>query len=70
MKIIEKEYNAITKEEIIVERDETREEEKFRLAEEKRIAELTSKLKENEIAKAKLLEKLGITEDEAKLLLS
>lgn len=63
-----KEINATTGEEIV--RDATEAEiEQSRLdaLESKRIADLIA---EREAAKSALLEKLGITEDEAKLLLS
>ena len=70
MKIIEKEFNALTGEETIVERDATAAE----IAEVQRLeieaAERAAKEAEAAVAKAALLEKLGITEDEAKLLLS
>jgi hypothetical protein len=68
MKIIEKEFNVETGEEIITERDATPEE----IAETQRLeteaAELAAKQAEAAAAKAALLEKLGITEDEARLL--
>lgn len=63
-----KEVNAATGEEIV--RDATGEEieqSKLDALESKRIADLIA---EREAAKAALLEKLGITEEEAKLLLS
>jgi hypothetical protein len=70
MKIIEKEFNALTGEETITERDETAAEKKSR---EKLLAEFEAQQAQAEIkeqAKAALLDRLGITEDEAKLLLS
>ena len=69
MKIVERVHNLETNEIIDIERDATSEE----LAEVNRAkAELESVLeaqKKAAIAKAALLEKLGITEEEAKLLL-
>ena len=70
MKITEKEFNVQTGIETITERDETAAETKARLA---KIAEHQARQAEaeaNAIAKAALLDRLGITEDEAKLLLS
>jgi hypothetical protein len=70
MKIIERTFDSITGETTDFERDYTPEE----LAEfEKTQAEIAKRLakqQEAAAAKAALLEKLGITEDEAKLLLS
>lgn len=69
MKIIEKEFNALTGEETITERDETAAEKKTR---EKREADL---IKAEADAKAKaeqkeaIAERLGLTLDELKLLL-
>lgn len=68
--IKEKIINAITGEETIIEREETPEEKSDRLNAEKAIAELQAKEQATTIAKAAILEKLGITEDEAKALLS
>lgn len=68
--IKEKIINAITGEETIIEREETSEEKSDRLNAEKAIAELQAKEEATAIAKAAILEKLGITEDEAKALLS
>jgi hypothetical protein len=74
MKIIEKEFNALTGEETITERDETAAEKKAR---EKIIAdnlvfraEAEANAQAKATAKAALLEQLGITEEQAKLLLS
>lgn len=66
MKIVEKIFDIQTGEETIVERDETVEEQKRREKFEKEAAELAEKAKE----RTALLEKLGISEDEARLLLS
>jgi hypothetical protein len=70
MKIIEKEFNALTGEETITEREETATEKKER---EELQAEIAIKLQEAEAkaaAKSALLDKLGITAEEAVLLLS
>jgi hypothetical protein len=70
MKIIEKEFNALTGEETITERDETAAEKKSR---EKLLAEFEAQQAEAEVkatAKTALLAQLGITEEQAKLLLS
>jgi hypothetical protein len=70
MKITEKDFNAITGEETITERDETAAETKARLDYEKQIAEAQTATETKTNEKAALLSKLGITEDEARLLLS
>ena len=70
MKKIEKIVDAITGKETFVERDETTEEKKYRLALEKLGAEQQAEAEAKAQAKAELLERLGITEDEAKLLLA
>jgi hypothetical protein len=70
MKITEKEFNVITGEETITERDETAAEKKAREA---FIAKQAAELAEAQAratAKADLLAKLGITAEEAALLLS
>jgi ribosome-associated toxin RatA of RatAB toxin-antitoxin module len=70
VKIIEKEFNVITGQETISERDETAAEIKERLKYEEEMA-ITKELSQtNATKKAALLAKLGITDDEAKLLLS
>ena len=69
MKIIEKIYNAETGEETIIEREETKAEAESRKDFEKMIAAKEAKEAVNIEAKAALLKRLGITEDEAKLLL-
>lgn len=69
MKIIEKIVDISTGEETIVEREETKAEAETRKA---FVAELAKQQAETEAkaqAKAELLAKLGITEDEARLLL-
>jgi hypothetical protein len=70
MKIIEKEFNAITGEETITEREETDAETKARLERAKAIAAAQAEAEAKAAARQALLDKLGITEDEAKLLLS
>lgn len=70
MKIIEKEFNAITGEETIIERDETPTETKERLDRAKSIALAEAEKEAKAAEKVALLARLGITEDEAKLLLS
>jgi hypothetical protein len=69
VKRIEKEFNALTGEETITEREETAAEKKAR---EKAEADFIAKQAQAEARatqKAALLERLGITEDEARLLL-
>jgi len=69
MKTTEKIFNVITGKEIIIERDETAAETKERLD---WIKEITAQAAEAEAAatqKAALLARLGITADEAKLLI-
>ena len=70
MKLTEKLVDAITGEETIIERDETAQETAEREAFEAKIAELKTEAEERAIAKAALLAQLGITEEQAKLLLS
>ena len=70
MKITEKEFNAITGEETITERDETAAETKARLEAEKARAEAQTAAETKAAQKAALLTKLGISESEAALLLS
>jgi hypothetical protein len=69
MKLIEKEFNAITGEITITEREETAPETKARLEREKEKAAEKEAADVKAIQKAALLEKLGITEDEARLLI-
>jgi hypothetical protein len=70
MKRIEKEFNAITGEETIIERDETAQEVAEREAQEAELATTKAQAEVNATAKAALLAQLGITEEQAKLLLS
>ena len=69
MKIIEKEFNIQTGLETITEREETAAEVAERLENEKQIAALTAEAEAKATAKAELLAKLGITAEEAALLL-
>jgi hypothetical protein len=70
MKIIEKDFNVITGEETITERDETAAEAKNRLDRAAEVALEQAQAEAKAIEKAALLAKLGITADEAALLLS
>lgn len=69
MKIIEKEFNVITGEETITERDETAAETKARLDYVAQVEAADAAAAEKATAKAALLKRLGITADEAALLL-
>jgi hypothetical protein len=70
MKITEKEFNALTGEETITEREETAAEKKAREAFIVKQAELAAQAEATATAKAALLSRLGITAEEAVLLLS
>ena len=69
MKITEKEFNAMTGEETITERDETAAETKFRLDSEKAATAAAAVAAQRATDRAALLAQLGITEEQAKLLL-
>ena len=69
MKIITKEFNIQTGEETITERDETAAEKKDRLDFEKEIAAAQAEAQAKAIARLAILDRLGLTADEAKLLL-
>ena len=69
MKIIEKEFNALTGQETITERDETAQEQAEREAIEADVAAKKVEAEVKATAKAELLVQLGITEEQAKLLL-
>jgi hypothetical protein len=69
MKIIEKEFNAITGEETITERDETATETKERLDRAKEIAAEQAEAEAKATARAQILDRLGLTDEEAKILL-
>jgi hypothetical protein len=70
MKIVEKEFNAITGEETITEREETAAETKARLDYAKQVADLEAEAEAKATARAALLTQLGITEEQARLLLN
>ena len=70
MKRIEKEFNVLTGEETVTEREETAQEKVKREAWELEVAQIQTELEAKATAKAALLERLGITQDEANLLLS
>jgi hypothetical protein len=69
MKIIEKIYDIQTGKETFVERDENPAETKARLDDAKALAAMQAEAEAKAMQKAPILERLGITEDEAKLLL-
>jgi hypothetical protein len=70
MKIIEKEFNIQTGEETITERDETAAEKKAREKAKADNLVFQAEAEARATQKAALLNRLGITEDEAKLLLA
>jgi len=70
MKITEKDFNAITGEETITERDATAEEIAAVEAAQAKSAQFKAESEAKAAQKAALLDRLGITEDEAKLLLA
>jgi membrane-bound ClpP family serine protease len=69
MKIIEKEFNAITGEETITEREETAAEKEARESAEAKAIKLAEELQAKEAARQAVADRLGITADELKLLL-
>lgn len=69
MKIIEKEFNVITGEEIITERDETADEIKARLDRSKALAAAQAEAEAKAITRQAILDRLGLTADEASILL-
>jgi spore coat polysaccharide biosynthesis predicted glycosyltransferase SpsG len=69
MKITIKEVNAITGEEVISDRNETNEEKIERLAFEAYAVEMQAQKESKELARQAILERLGISADEAALLL-
>lgn len=69
MKKTEKEFNVSTGKETITERDETAAETKARLDHDKQVAAAQAEAVAKAAARAALLDKLGITADEAALLL-
>ena len=70
MKITEKEFNVLTSEETFTEREETAQEKAEREAVQARIAATQAEAEAKATAKAALLAQLGITEEQARLLLS
>ena len=70
MKTTHKEYNVQTGEETFIEREETTEERVEREATELLATKVKEETEATAIAKAALLAKLGITAEEAQLLLS
>ena len=69
MKITEKEFNALTGEETITEREETATEKKAREAFISKQAELAAEAEAKTAQRQLILDKLGLTADEARLLL-
>lgn len=69
MKITEKEFNVLTGEETITERDETTAEKKERETRQKEIAAENAEAEANAIAKAAILDRIGLTADELKTIL-
>lgn len=69
MKIIEKEFNVITGEETIIERDETPDEIKARKKREEERAKEQAELQARAIAKQAIADRLGLTADELAILL-
>jgi hypothetical protein len=69
MKITEKEFNIVTGEETITERDETSAETKARLDYAKEVAAKQAEAQAKAAARQAVLDRLGITADEAAALL-
>jgi hypothetical protein len=69
MKITEKEFNALTGEEIITEREETATEKKAREKAQKDLLAEKAEAETKETQRQAILDRLGLTADEAKLLL-
>jgi len=69
MKITEKEFNALTGEETITEREETAAEKKAREARAKEIATELAEAEAKQTARQAIADRLGLTADELKLLL-
>jgi hypothetical protein len=69
MKITEKEFNALTGEETITERDETAAEKKQREAFAKEVAARQAEATAKETAKSAILDRLGLTADELQTIL-
>ena len=69
MKRIEKEFNIQTGEEVFTEREETAEEKAYREAKEKQVAKEQTEIEAKAAARQAILDRLGLTEEEARLLL-
>ena len=69
MKITEKEFNVITGETTVIERDETAEETKARLDHAAKIEAEQAEAEAKAAQRQALLNRLGITEEEARILL-
>ena len=69
MKIIEKEFNALTGEETITERDETAAEKKAREKSQAKFAQLQAEAEAKATARQAIADRLGLTADELQVLL-
>jgi len=69
MKLIEKEFNIETGEETVIERDETEAEAQERLKETEIIAAIQAEAEAKVTARQAILDRLGLTAEEAQLLL-
>ena len=69
MKITEKEFNVITSEETITEREETAAETKARLERAKKVAPAQAEAQAKQAARSAVFTKLGLTAEEAQALL-
>ena len=69
MKLTEKEFNVLTGEETITERDETTAEKKARETKEKEIAAAITKAEAKATARQAIADRLGLTADELQVLL-
>ena len=69
MKIVEKEFNALTGEETITEREETAAEKKSREAFVKEATARKAEIEAKEAARQAIADRLGLTADELKILL-
>jgi hypothetical protein len=69
MKITEKEFNALTGEETITERDETVAEKKARETRQKEIATAIAEAEAKAVARQAIADRLGLTADELAILL-
>jgi hypothetical protein len=69
MKIIEKDFNVETGKETIIERDETPAETQARLDKIKEVKALEAEIETKATARAVVLARLGLTEEEAQLII-